>query len=368
MPGSNNFLQFDSTLNNAYSDANYAELSQIAKGIQIGIADPMMHNKLFYQLSTFVAAYAQVFANLGYVVNDSSISALTTVLSNTLTTNSLWQSFTGDFHSQTTKGFYVTAAAGQTDAPTSGDKYYLIVATTGTLVYHLAIDAATGLFYFEIYNTTWSAWSQMPSGASGSVTAVMLATGAAIANIGYIPANKAGDTFTGTVTAPNFSGPLTGNVTGNLTGSVTGNVTGNVSGSSGSCMGNSATTTLAAAATELANARLINGISFNGTANIANADYVVAQSLGTNGYTKWNSGKIEQWGSSTVGGGSQVTITFPTSFVSAVYDINPTLTNYTLGTSGNNDGVLAVASYGLSSFNVCAGSSSGTFTWHAIGV
>jgi hypothetical protein len=199
MPGSNNFLQFDSNLNNAYSDANYAELSQITDGIQIGIADPMMHNKLFYQLSTFVAAMAQVFANLGYVVNDSSISALTTVLSNTLTTNSLWQSFTGDFHAQTTNGFYVTTAAGQTDAPTSGDKYYLIVATTGTLVYHLAIDAATGFFYFEIYNTTWSTWTEMPTGASGSVTATMLATGAAVSNIGYTPANKAGDTFTGAI-------------------------------------------------------------------------------------------------------------------------------------------------------------------------
>jgi hypothetical protein len=200
--------------------------------------------------------------------------------------------------------------------------------------------------------------------ANGTITAVMLATGAALANLGYTPANKAGDTFTGAVTATSFSGPLTGNVTG----AITGNVTGNVSGSSGSCTGNSATSTLAAEATILANTRTINGLSFNGGSNVANTDYVVAQSLGTNGYTKWNSGKIEQWGSSTVGGGSQVTITFPTSFVSAVYDINPTLTNYTLGTSGNNDGVLAVASYGLSSFNVCAGSSSGTFTWHAEGV
>ena len=43
-------------------------------------------------------------------------------------------------------------------------------------------------------------------------------------------ANLASPTFTGTVTAPAFSGPLTGNVTGNLTGHVTGNLTGNVTG------------------------------------------------------------------------------------------------------------------------------------------
>ncbi len=54
----------------------------------------------------------------------------------------------------------------------------------------------------------------------------------------------------GTVTATAFSGPLTGNVTGNA------------SGSSGSCTGNAAT------ATTLQTARTINGVSFDGSANI----------------------------------------------------------------------------------------------------
>jgi hypothetical protein len=65
--------------------------------------------------------------------------------------------------------------------------------------------------------------------------------------------------FAGVVlVAAGFVGPLTGNVTGNLTG----NVTGNVSGSSGSTTGNAAT------ATALANPRNINGVAFDGTANI----------------------------------------------------------------------------------------------------
>jgi hypothetical protein len=50
-------------------------------------------------------------------------------------------------------------------------------------------------------------------------------------------------TTTTTVTATTFIG----NVSGNLTGGVTGNVTGNISGSSGSCTGNAATATTAAA-------------------------------------------------------------------------------------------------------------------------
>ncbi len=56
-----------------------------------------------------------------------------------------------------------------------------------------------------------------------------------VTSLGYTPVNKAGDTMTGALTAPAITGPLTGNVTGN------------VSGSSGSCTGNAATATTAAA-------------------------------------------------------------------------------------------------------------------------
>jgi len=64
-----------------------------------------------------------------------------------------------------------------------------------------------------------------------------------------------------------------GNFTaGTVTANLTGNVTGNVSGSSGSTTGNAATATTttgnAATATALQTARTINGVSFNGTANI----------------------------------------------------------------------------------------------------
>lgn len=67
------------------------------------------------------------------------------------------------------------------------------------------------------------------------------------------PKTDAGITYnasTGALTATGFAGPLTGNVTGN------------VSGSSGSTTGNAAT------ATALQNARTINGVSFDGTANV----------------------------------------------------------------------------------------------------
>jgi hypothetical protein len=96
---------------------------------------------------------------------------------------------------------------------------------------------------------------------SGAVdgTTTQLSGGAIIVkDAGITPAklSTGGPSWTsgGTLSATAFSGPLTG--------AVTGNVTGNVSGSSGSTTGNAAT------ATALATARAINGVSFNGTADI----------------------------------------------------------------------------------------------------
>jgi len=68
-------------------------------------------------------------------------------------------------------------------------------------------------------------------------------------------ANLSGATFTGAVSSPGFTGPLTGAVTGNVTGNLTGNVTGNVTGN-------------ASTATKFAASKTINGVAFDGSANI----------------------------------------------------------------------------------------------------
>ena len=88
---------------------------------------------------------------------------------------------------------------------------------------------------------------------------------------------------TGSVTAPTFVGNLTGNTTGIHTGAVTGNVTGNTTGThTGAVIGNVTGNTTgthtgavignvtgnASTTTSLATTRTINGIDFDGTADI----------------------------------------------------------------------------------------------------
>jgi hypothetical protein len=163
MAGTNKFIQWDQNGTNMYSDTTYAAQTAITDGVSVGeIADPDLHNKLFYQMSTMCAAWGQVFADLGYDVNDSSLTSLTTILKNIIVNDNMWALFTGDFHSKTTNGFYTTTSVGQTNAPNGTDKFYLIVAKNGTSIYHLAMSVVTGTIFYNVYNgSTWSGWSTL---------------------------------------------------------------------------------------------------------------------------------------------------------------------------------------------------------------
>ena len=80
---STNFLQFNPDLYNAENDLAYSADSLREGGVPSAAIFPSpLANKLFYQLSTFVAAFSHMLVNKGYSPNDSSIAALTSVLMN----------------------------------------------------------------------------------------------------------------------------------------------------------------------------------------------------------------------------------------------------------------------------------------------
>lgn len=82
MAGSTNFKQWNPAQVNQESDTQYASDSQRVGGAPDGTPFPAKTaNKLFYQVSTGVTALMQMMANKGFVLNDTNIGTLASVLS-----------------------------------------------------------------------------------------------------------------------------------------------------------------------------------------------------------------------------------------------------------------------------------------------
>ena len=84
---SSNFLQFNPALVNCESDASYAVDALRTGGIPNSTILPSATgNKLFYQASTFIAAFCQMMVNKGFSPLDSDFANLVAVLTNVKTT------------------------------------------------------------------------------------------------------------------------------------------------------------------------------------------------------------------------------------------------------------------------------------------
>lgn len=86
MPGTNNFIQFNPGGANMESDTAYSADAQRSGGLASpAIFTSALGNKLFYQTSTFIAAFAQALATKNYNLSDASLSTLAGVLANVMT-------------------------------------------------------------------------------------------------------------------------------------------------------------------------------------------------------------------------------------------------------------------------------------------
>lgn len=87
MVGSTNFIQQNPGAANQETDAQYQADTLTTGGIGVDAILPSKWlNKLYYQCTTFVAAFAQMMANKGYAMSDANIANLEAVLANVLTT------------------------------------------------------------------------------------------------------------------------------------------------------------------------------------------------------------------------------------------------------------------------------------------
>ena len=71
-----NFQIFDESMNDTMSDIDYQSDSQRTNGVIPGVADPLLHNKLYRQCSVMAYAIAQVIVARGYNASDSDPVAL----------------------------------------------------------------------------------------------------------------------------------------------------------------------------------------------------------------------------------------------------------------------------------------------------
>ena len=81
---SNNFKQFDESKNLMMNDTDYSSNTQRQNGVTPGIAEPKLHNKLYYQVSTMAKAFGDYIVEKGYESNDSNVKELTTSINNAI--------------------------------------------------------------------------------------------------------------------------------------------------------------------------------------------------------------------------------------------------------------------------------------------
>ncbi|VBB04974.1 Hypothetical protein LUCI_0180 [Lucifera butyrica] len=150
---------------------------------------------------------------------------------------------------------------------------------------------------------------------------IVAAESANTADSATTAASCIGNSATATQLAKARTISLTGNATGNASfdGSADVSITVDVTSAdtAAACSGNATT------ATKLETARTINGVSFDGTADItiSTDEYDKAHLFSANGYQELGNGLILQWGSSNLpASGTTVaakTVTFPIAFPNA---------------------------------------------------
>ena len=71
-----NFEVFNESQRGIMDDLSYQESEQRLNGVEMGVADPALHNKLYRQTSVMVAAIAQVLVDRGFDALDNDVNDL----------------------------------------------------------------------------------------------------------------------------------------------------------------------------------------------------------------------------------------------------------------------------------------------------
>lgn len=123
-----NFQQFNPGQNNQESDSAYTADSNRTGGFGSGALVPgVLLNKVWYQFSTFIAAFGNMMAIKGYSLSDASLSTLQGVLANLITSADINGNLINvayapsvTFNCGTNNGFQITLTGNVTASVFSG--------------------------------------------------------------------------------------------------------------------------------------------------------------------------------------------------------------------------------------------------------
>ena len=276
------------------------------------------------------------------------------------------------------------ASATTVDLSTADGKY---ISITGTVTITGFGTESAGIEYILVFTgaltLTYNATSLIiPGGVSKTTVAGDIAWVESLGGgnwkvIAYEPFGVTGTgstvlsaspTFTGTVTAPTFSGALTGNATTATSATTATTATnqsgGTVNATTGSFSGQ-VTSTIATGTPPLAvtSTTAVTNLSIGGTAATVGLTQF-ASSLASNGYQKLPSGLIIQWGLVNKPSAGDLVITLPIAMPVTIRSVTVT-PQYTAGISQN----LAVTATTTTNFTVndSNGAANYNLYWMAIG-
>lgn len=76
----NNFLPWGDNAGNIMDGADYEASTQRTDGVELGLADPALHNRLYRQVTLMAAALGQVIADSGLDATDSNMAGLVSAI------------------------------------------------------------------------------------------------------------------------------------------------------------------------------------------------------------------------------------------------------------------------------------------------
>lgn len=164
-----NFLQWNPSASNQENDTQYVADSQRVGGAPNGTPFPSRTgNKLFYQVSTGVAALMQMMANKGFTCTDTNIGTLTSVLAAIQTTADMKSALqvvpfspSAAFNAGAANGFQMTLSA-------NANSCTIGAWTPGQIITFIIIQDGTGGHSFTIpgVNQWQGALNTAPNGVS----------------------------------------------------------------------------------------------------------------------------------------------------------------------------------------------------------